>query len=249
MRRKCDIVSGSEACGQDIRADGFAVEFRHADAEAQEHAFDLVVLTLIDREAAGSFRQGNYDGFLREYFFLREEHAFAECFDRFGGDDVVGFDEVRFRNSVTRPHEGFRKNAVVGEDDETGCRTVEPSCEMEIADPWFADQIEHRAVRGIGGGGKDASGFVHQEIARDVGLKDFARNCELVEFAELLRTIGDGGLVQAHFAAANDGFGMAFPQACLLSYELCDGHAGVSHPEMSLRESQALRRVAIEALK
>jgi hypothetical protein len=37
---------------------------------------------------------------------------------------------------------------------------------------------------------------------------------------------------------------MAFPQACLLGYELCDGHAGVSHPEMSLRESQALRRVA-----
>ena len=63
----------------------------------------------------------------------------------------------------------------------------------------------------------------------------------MVEFAELLLTIGDGGLVQAHFAAAKDGFGMAFPQACLLGYELCDGHAGVSHPEMSLRESQALR--------
>ena len=42
MRRKCDIVSGSEACGQDIRSDGFAVEFRHTDSEAQEHAFDLV---------------------------------------------------------------------------------------------------------------------------------------------------------------------------------------------------------------
>ena len=75
---------------------------------------------------------------------------------------------------MARPHEGLRKNAVVGEDDETGCRTVEPSCEMEIAGPWFADQIDHRAVRGIRSGGKDAGGFVYQEIARYVGLEDFA---------------------------------------------------------------------------
>lgn len=31
----------------------FAVEFRDADAEAEEHAFDLVVEAFVDGEAAG----------------------------------------------------------------------------------------------------------------------------------------------------------------------------------------------------
>jgi hypothetical protein len=63
----------------------------------------------------------------------------------------------------------------------------------------------------------------------------------LVKFAKFLRTVGDGGLVQKHLTTAKDSFRIAFPEACLLGYELCDGHAGVSHSEMSLSKSQAPR--------
>ena len=90
---------------------------------------------------------------------------------------------------------------------------------------------------------------VFRVAARDVGLEDFARNRQLVEFPKLLGTIGDGGLIQEHLAAAKDGFGMAFPEACLFGYELCDGHAGVSHPEMSRHKSQALSHMVLRTLE
>jgi hypothetical protein len=38
-----------------MRPDGFAVESSHTDAEAEEHALDLVVKAFVDGEAAGVF--------------------------------------------------------------------------------------------------------------------------------------------------------------------------------------------------
>ena len=55
-RRKIDVppLSGLEVF-ELVNTDGFAVELGDADAETEEHPFDLVMQALVDRKAAGGF--------------------------------------------------------------------------------------------------------------------------------------------------------------------------------------------------
>lgn len=86
-----------------------------ADAEAEEHALDLVVEAFVDGQAATGFCQEIHDGGLGAGVFLFEGHAGAEFCDGFFGDLLVGEDEVGFWDFVLRAGEGFGKGAVVGE--------------------------------------------------------------------------------------------------------------------------------------
>lgn len=69
-------------------------------------------------------------------------------------------DEVCFGDFVFGTGEGFGKNGIVGEDDESGRGAVEASCEMEFVCPRFVYEVDDGFVLPILGGGKDAGGFV-----------------------------------------------------------------------------------------
>ena len=74
------MVLGWPQAPEVVGADGFAVEGGDADAEAKEHALDLVVEALMDGEAAGGVCEELCDGGVRAGVFFFEGHACAEFF-------------------------------------------------------------------------------------------------------------------------------------------------------------------------
>ncbi len=132
-------------------ADRFAVELGHADAETEEHPFDLVVQTFVYREAAGGFG-GEFDlcGSGAGVFFFKR-HPIAKLLEDVFRDGLVGLDEVGFRDVIFWGGEGCGKTGIVSEDHESGGSAVESAREVKFGCPGFVDQIDDRAMSFIGG--------------------------------------------------------------------------------------------------
>ena len=121
---KRPVLAGCQCWIQGDISHGLAVEIGHADVELGEHAFHLVVLTLVDGQSAAVARQHLNGSGPGGDFLLGEIHSALEGLYRIVRTIGVGCDKVALWNPVSRVGQGFGKAAVVGEDDESGGGSV-----------------------------------------------------------------------------------------------------------------------------